>query len=252
VSPSPERSTRCISRCHSCSFSASSWSSLGRAELGLASRGAQTGIWGGTDWHLAGHRLASGEMEAQGAAKPHLPVSVRRWQSCATSAEGARGEGRGSARVLGPVLSPGLVPSPELVLSRWWWLLGVDSLGSAGSSSSLVSLVPSLARQLVCSPRSAGAEGVVGTERCPMASAPSAPGTKWGAGPYPFPSTPKVPPAHPRPDTLFLHPPGRGGGTQPRIPAVSQCHPPLTSTVRAACTARLTASSSANIQWGLM
>lgn len=132
VSSFPERSACCISRCHSCSFSASSWSSLGE-------HGARTGT--------GGHGLAAREMEAQAPGKPYLLVSMRRWQSCATSAVGACREGSGSAPVLGLVLSP------ELVLSCWGWLLGLDSLGGTGSLS-LVSLVPP--RQLAFSPRSGG------------------------------------------------------------------------------------------------
>lgn len=83
-----------------------------------------------------------------------------------------------------------------------------------------------------------------------MASDPRATGTTWGAEPCqdaPFPS-PQSPPDHPGPATLFTH----SGGTWTHVPAVPQCHPPLTSTVNAACTAWLTASSSANIQWGLI
>lgn len=73
----------------------------------------------------------------------------------------------------------------------------------------------------------------------------------WLPPPIPFPA-PQSPPARPGPAALFLHPPSHGGRTGTRVPAVPQCHPPLTSTVKAACTAWLTALSSANIQWGLM
>lgn len=208
---------------------------------------------GSTDWHPGG----GGHGLAQGPVKPYLPVSVRSWQSCATSTEGACREGRGSTLVLGPVLSP------ELVLPCWARFLGVDSLCSMGSLSPLVSLVLSPPRQPAFGPRSVGAEAVVGTERCLMASDPRAQGTKGGAGPsqgcpsagspphIPFPA-PQSPPAHPGPAALFLHPPSHGGRTGTHVPAVPQCHPPLTSTVKAACTAWLTALSSANIQWGLM
>lgn len=119
------------------------------------------------------------------------------------------------------MLSPELVLSAELVLSCWGRLLGTGSLGGTGSSSSLVSLVPSPHRQAASSPRSVGAEGVVGTERCPMASDPRAPGTKQGAGPSQgHPSAgcplislsqhPKVPQPTPGQPTLLLLP------TQPR------------------------------------
>lgn len=63
VASSLERSACCISRCHSCSFSASSWSSLGESR-------AQTGTGGG------GHSVAAGDMETQGPVKP-LPARLR-------------------------------------------------------------------------------------------------------------------------------------------------------------------------------
>lgn len=118
--------------------------------------GTQTGSWG--------HGVAPGG--AQRRAKPYLSVSVRRRQSCATSAEPP-------SPGLGPVLSPELV---LLVLSHGVWLLGTESLGGVGSSLSPVSLSPASCSPLAVIPRSGGQR--VGTERRAM-TPPQGAATHW-------------------------------------------------------------------------
>lgn len=140
----------------------------------LLEQPGESGTGTGTQW---GAQTGTPGDRGQGPAKPYLPVSMRRWQSCVTSAEDVCREGRGSAWVLGLVLSP------EVVLSCWGGLLGMDSLGGMGSSLSLVSLVPSIPGLPAFSPRSVGAEAAMGTEKCPMASDPEHQGQNGVLGP---------------------------------------------------------------------
>lgn len=123
------------------------------AAIPAPSRPAPGATWGesGDTDQLLGTRGGTGG--AQRCAKPYLSVSVRRRQSCATSAEPP-------SPGLGPVLSPELV---LLVLSHGVWLLGTESLGGVGSSLSPVSLSPASCSPLAVIPRSGGQR--VGTER---------------------------------------------------------------------------------------